>query len=70
MRASAYQPILSHLIRELGWICRSCTARSTRSGADLGSLAVYASGEAAKIESAVEHLRAAVWWCRCPWRRR
>jgi D-methionine transport system ATP-binding protein len=36
-----------------------------------GSLAVYASGEAAKIDRPSATCAPAVWWCRwCPWRRR
>lgn len=56
---SAYQPILSHLIRELGLDLSILHGQIDEiQEQTFGSLAVYASGEAAKIEAAVEHLRA------------
>ena len=56
---SAYQPILSHLIRELGLDLSILHGQIDEiQEQTFGSLAVYASGEAARIEAAVEHLRA------------
>lgn len=56
---SAYQPILSHLIRELGLDLSILHGQIDEiQEQTFGSLAVYASGEAAKIDAAVEHLRA------------
>ena len=56
---SAYQPILSHLIRELGLDLSILHGQIDEiQEQTFGSLAVYASGEAAKIEAAVTHLRA------------
>ena len=56
---SAYQPILSHLIRELGLDLSILHGQIDEiQEQTFGSLAVYASGEAAKIEPAVTHLRA------------
>ncbi|NIF86653.1 methionine ABC transporter ATP-binding protein [Comamonas sp. Tr-654] len=55
---SAYQPILSHLIRELGLDLSILHGQIDEiQEQTFGSLAVYASGEAAKIDAAVEHLR-------------
>ncbi|MDR0213834.1 MAG: methionine ABC transporter ATP-binding protein [Comamonas sp.] len=56
---SAYQPILSHLIRELGLDLSILHGQIDEiQEQTFGSLAVYASGEAAKIDAAVTHLRA------------
>ena len=56
---SAYQPILSHLIRELGLDLSILHGQIDEiQEQTFGSLAVYASGEARKIDAAVEHLRA------------
>ena len=56
---SAYQPILSHLIRELGLDLSILHGQIDEiQEQTFGSLAVYASGEAAKIDAAVSHLRA------------
>ena len=56
---SAYQPILSHLIRELGLNLSILHGQIDEiQEQTFGSLAVYASGEARKIDAAVEHLRA------------
>ncbi|GGH66902.1 methionine import ATP-binding protein MetN 1 [Comamonas phosphati] len=56
---SAYQPILSHLIRELGLDLSILHGQIDEiQDQTFGSLAVYASGEPAKIEAAVTHLRA------------
>ena len=55
---SAYQPILSHLIRELGLDLSILHGQIDEiQEQTFGSLAVYASGEAAKIDAAVTHLR-------------
>ena len=56
---SAYQPILSHLIRELGLDLSILHGQIDEiQEQTFGSLAVYASGEGAKIDAAVTHLRA------------
>ena len=56
---SAYQPILSHLIRELGLDLSILHGQIDEiQEQTFGSLAVYASGEAPKIDAAVTHLRA------------
>jgi len=56
---SAYQPILSHLIRELGLDLSILHGQIDEiQDQTFGSLAVYASGEPARIEAAVTHLRA------------
>lgn len=56
---SAYQPILSHLIRELGLDLSILHGQIDEiQEQTFGSLAVYASGDAAKIEAAVTHLLA------------
>ena len=56
---SAYQPILSHLIRELGMDLSILHGQIDEiQEQTFGSLAVYASGEGAKIDAAVTHLRA------------
>ena len=56
---SAYQPILSHLIRELGLDLSILHGQIDEiQEQTFGSLAVYASGAAAQIEAAVAHLRA------------
>ena len=55
----AYQPILSRLIREHGLDLSILHGQIDEiQEQTFGSLAVYASGEAAKIDAAVEHLRA------------
>jgi D-methionine transport system ATP-binding protein len=55
---SAYEPILSHLIRELGLDLSILHGQIDEiQEQTFGSLAVYASGDAAKIESAIAHLR-------------
>ena len=56
---SAYQPILSHLIRELGLDLSILHGQIDEiQEQTFGSLAVFASGDAAKIDAAVDHLRA------------
>ncbi|QXZ10858.1 methionine ABC transporter ATP-binding protein [Comamonas sp. Y33R10-2] len=56
---SAYQPILSHLIRELGLDLSILHGQIDEiQEQTFGSLAVYASGESSKIDAAVTHLRA------------
>ncbi|WP_027015327.1 methionine ABC transporter ATP-binding protein [Comamonas composti] len=56
---SAYQPILSHLIRELGLDLSILHGQIDEiQEQTFGSLAVYASGDAARIEAALQHLRA------------
>ncbi len=56
---SAFQPILSHLIRDLGLEISILHGQIDEIQAQtFGSLAVYASGGAAQIDSAVAHLRA------------
>ncbi|WP_280192310.1 methionine ABC transporter ATP-binding protein [Delftia sp. PS-11] len=56
---SAYQPILSHLIRELGLDLSILHGQIDEiQEQTFGSLAVFASGDAARIDAAVEHLRA------------
>ncbi len=56
---SAYQPILSHLIRELGLDLSILHGQIDEiQEQTFGSLAVYASGDAARIEAAIAHLRA------------
>ena len=55
---SAYEPILSHLIRELGLDLSILHGQIDEiQDQTFGSLAVYASGEAAKIEAAIAHLQ-------------
>ena len=55
---SAYEPILSHLIRELGLDLSILHGQIDEiQEQTFGSLAVYASGEAAKIEAAITHLQ-------------
>ncbi len=55
---SAYEPILSHLIRELGLDLSILHGQIDEiQEQTFGSLAVYASGDAARIESAIAHLR-------------
>ena len=55
---SAYQPILSHLIRELGLDLSILHGQIDEiQGQPFGSLAVYASGAAGQIQSAIAHLR-------------
>ena len=57
---SAYEPILSHLIRELGLDLSILHGQIDEiQEQTFGSLAVYASGEAAKIEAAITHLQQA-----------
>ena len=56
---SAYQPILSHLIRELGLDLSILHGQIDEiQNQPFGSLAVFASGAAGQIQSAVAHLRA------------
>ena len=56
---SAYEPILSHLIRELGLDLSILHGQIDEiQEQTFGSLAVYASGDAARIEAAIAHLRA------------
>ena len=56
---SAYQPVLSHLIRELGLDLSILHGQIDEiQGQTFGSLAVFASGPAAHIDAAVQHLRA------------
>jgi D-methionine transport system ATP-binding protein len=55
---SAYQPILSHLIRELGLDLSILHGQIDEiQGQTFGSLAVFASGGAAQMQSAVAYLR-------------
>ena len=55
---SAYQPILSHLIRELGLDLSILHGQIDEiQGQTFGSLAVFASGGAAQMHSAVAYLR-------------
>ena len=55
---SAYEPILSHLIRTLGLDLSILHGQIDEiQEQTFGSLALYASGEAAKIESAIAHLK-------------
>lgn len=55
---SAYEPILSHLIRELGLDLSILHGQIDEiQEQTFGSLAVYASGDAAKIEAAISHLK-------------
>ena len=55
---SAYQPILSHLIRELGLDLSILHGQIDEiQGQTFGSLAVFASGAAGQIQSAIAHLR-------------
>ena len=55
---SAYQPILSHLIRELGLDLSILHGQIDEiQGQPFGSLAVFASGAAGQIQSAIAHLR-------------
>ena len=55
---SAYQPILSHLIRELGLDLSILHGQIDEiQGQPFGSLAVFASGAAERIQSAIAHLR-------------
>jgi D-methionine transport system ATP-binding protein len=55
---SAYEPILSHLIRELGLDLSILHGQIDEiQEQTFGSLAVYASGDAARIEAAIAHLR-------------
>ncbi|MNT98055.1 Methionine import ATP-binding protein MetN [compost metagenome] len=55
---SAYEPILSHLIRELGLDLSILHGQIDEiQEQTFGSLAVYASGEAAKIDAAITHLK-------------
>lgn len=56
---SAYQPILSHLIRTLGLDLSILHGQIDEiQDQTFGSLALYASGEAAQIEAAIAHLQA------------
>ena len=56
---SAYEPILSHLIRELGLELSILHGQIDEiQEQTFGSLAVYASGAAAQIDTAIAHLRA------------
>ena len=56
---SAFQPILSHLIRDLGLEISILHGQIDEIQAQtFGSLAVFASGGAAQIDSAIAHLRA------------
>ncbi len=56
---SAYEPVLSHLIRELGLDLSILHGQIDEiQEQTFGSLAVFASGEGAKIDAAVQHLRA------------
>ena len=55
---SAYQPILSHLIRELGLDLSILHGQIDEiQGQTFGSLAVFASGAAGQIQSAIAYLR-------------
>jgi len=55
---SAYQPILSHLIRELGLDLSILHGQiDDIQGQPFGSLAVFASGAAGQVHSAIAHLR-------------
>ena len=56
---SAYEPILSHLIRELGLDLSILHGQIDEiQEQTFGSLAVHASGEASRLQAAVAHLRA------------
>ena len=56
---SAYEPVLSHLIRTLGLDLSILHGQIDEiQDQTFGSLAVYASGDAEQIESAIAHLRA------------
>ena len=56
---SAYQPILSHLIRELGLDLSILHGQIDEiQDQTFGSLAVYASGNMARIGAAIDYLRA------------
>ncbi len=55
---SAYEPILSHLIRELGLDLSILHGQIDEiQEQTFGSLAVFASGDASKIEAAISHLK-------------
>ncbi len=55
---SAYEPILSHLIRELGLDLSILHGQIDEiQEQTFGSLAVFASGDASKIEAAIRHLK-------------
>ncbi len=57
--ASAYEPVLSHLIRELGLALSILHGQSDEiQGETFGSLAVFAEGLGSQIAAAVAYLQA------------